>query len=56
MRGLAVQPIAGEPFRADTGVGASRYVELLTKAFDIKDAPEGHDGCQPAGGRVCSGA
>ncbi|CAK0787083.1 hypothetical protein CVIRNUC_010299 [Coccomyxa viridis] len=34
------EPIAGEPFRADTGVGASRYVELLTKAFDIKDAPE----------------
>ena len=40
MQGLAVQPIAGEPFRADTGVGASRYVELLTTAFGIEDAPE----------------
>lgn len=34
----AMQPIAGDPFPSDTSAGASRYVELLSRAFDISDA------------------
>ena len=36
-----MQPIAGDPFPSDTGGGASRYVELLSRSFSISDAP--HD-------------
>ena len=35
-----MQPIAGDPFPSDTGGGASRYVELLKRSFDISDAPQ----------------
>lgn len=35
-----MQPIAGDPFPSDTGGGASRYVELLSKSFNISDAPQ----------------
>ena len=35
-----MQPIAGDPFPSDTGGGASRYVELLSRSFHISDAPQ----------------
>ena len=35
-----MQPIAGDAFPSDTGGGASRYVELLSRSFNITDAPQ----------------